>query len=69
MPRAAARPSLATHDLAFARRAADRAVLLSEGALVGSGPVACLPALELLLGGGHPARVGEVVAGVGVAAR
>jgi ABC-2 type transport system ATP-binding protein len=60
---------VATHDLAFARRAADRAVLLSEGAVVGTVPVSCLPALELLLGGGRPSRVGEVDAGVGVAAR
>jgi ABC-type multidrug transport system ATPase subunit len=60
---------VASHDPAFARRAADRAVLLSDGAIVGGGPTTCLPALDLLRGGALPSRRSEVGARVGAAAR
>lgn len=60
---------VASHDPAFARRAADRAVLLSDGAIVGGGPTSCVGALDLLRGGELPSVGTEVAGGVGAAAR
>jgi ABC-type multidrug transport system ATPase subunit len=60
---------VATHDPAFARRAADRAVLLAEGAIVGGGPASCLGALDALHGGVLPSIGGEVGGRVAAAAR
>lgn len=60
---------VASHDRAFARRAADRAVLLSEGEIVGGGPTSCLRALDLIHQGELSSIGREVGSGVGVAAR
>ncbi len=60
---------VASHDPAFARRAADRAVLLSGGEIVGAGPTSCLRALDLLRGDELPSTGREVGRGVGAAAR
>jgi ABC-type multidrug transport system ATPase subunit len=49
---------VATHDLAFAGAVADRALLLSGGAIVGGGPPSCIELLEHLHEEGAAGRAG-----------